>query len=71
MHPHLLPSLDLRGAGWSSDLVAVPSSRWITCAVHRIAFGNGAAGLPLETLFFAAGSAGGRHGALGPTDAAR
>jgi len=36
--------------------------------LHRIAFGNGASGLPTNALFFAAGPSCGRHGALGRID---
>jgi uncharacterized protein (TIGR03118 family) len=36
--------------------------------LHRIAFGNGAAGLPTNALFFAAGPDGGRHGVFGRID---
>ena len=36
--------------------------------LHRIAFGNGAAGLPTDALFFAAGPDGGRHGIYGRVD---
>jgi uncharacterized protein (TIGR03118 family) len=36
--------------------------------LHGIAFGNGAQGLPLQSLFFTAGPQGGRHGVFGRID---
>jgi uncharacterized protein (TIGR03118 family) len=61
-------AFDPASGRWLGTLTQPSGAALAIEGLHRIAFGNGAAGLPTNALFFAAGPGGGRHGVLGRID---
>jgi len=64
----LINAFDPASGRWLGALTQPNGTALAIDGLHRIAFGNGAAGFPTSALFFAAGPGGGRHGALGRID---
>ncbi|HSC65979.1 MAG TPA: TIGR03118 family protein [Caldimonas sp.] len=62
-------AFDPESGRWLGTLTQPNDAVLVIDGLHRIAFGNGAGGLPTHALFFAAGPDGGRHGTLGRIDA--